>query len=380
MKNKLSLLTTAAIVALASQASAQGLLQIGHNLDTDFERKLPFAWTVGAQIGWDSNVNVSATNEQDSLYASLTLGVNYSSGDKRTAINYHATYSPLYYFDSPGGVDDFQHNGRIGFDVRHRVNPRLTISDSFYIAYEVEPDFGIGATVARRTEPYFYGYNSLAAAYSWNRRFSTVTSYTISGVDYDGAGTDYFQHIFANEFRYAFSRTTTGVLTYRYSITDSDAAGADYDSQYLLVGADHRFNPQLTGSVRAGAEFREGDSTPYVETALTYRVSRKTDLRWYAQYGFSTNGIDSGNAGLRTGVTASHRFNSRFTGNLGAHFIQEDNIFADQDVLALSAGFSYALVKNISLNGGYSFTTAFSDNDAFEFDRHQLQLGVGARF
>lgn len=380
MKNKLSLFTTAAVVALASQASAQGLLQIGRNLDTDFERKLPFSYTVGAQIGWDSNVNVSPTNEQDSLYASLSLGVNYSSGDRRTAINYHATYSPLFYFDAPAGVDDVQHNGRIGFDIRHRVNPRLTITDSFYIAYEVEPDYGIGATVARRTEPYFYGHNSLAAAYSWNRRFSTVTSYTISGVDYDGPGSDYFQNMFANEFRYAFSRTTTGVLTYRYAITDSDAAGADYDSHYALVGVDHRFNPRLTGSFRAGAEFREGDSTPYVETALTYRVSRKTDLRWYSQYGFSTDGTAGSDAGLRTGVTASHRFNSRFTGNLGAHYIQEDNMFYDQDVIALSAGFAYSLYKNISLNGGYSFTTASSDNDASEFDRHQLQLGVGARF
>ena len=244
------------------------------------------------------------------------------------------------------------------------------------------PDGGLtrlGATVARRTEPYFYGYNSLAAAYSWNRRFSTVTSYTISGVNYDGDGTDYLQHIFANEFRYAFNRTTTGVVTYRYAITDTDG-GSDYDTHYALVGVDHRFNPRLSGSLRVGAEFQEGDSTPYVESALTYRVTRKTDLRWYAQYGFSSNGIESDNAGLRTGVTASHRFNTRFVGNLGAHYIQEDDVYYDQDVLALSAGFSYSLYKNLSLNGGYSFTTASSDEDFAEFDRHQLQLGVAARF
>ena len=264
-------------------------------------------------------------------------------------------------------------------DFRRRVNPKLVITDSFYVAYEVEPDYSIGATVARRLDPYLYFHNSIAAAYSWSRRFSTVTSFTVSGVDYDGTGADYFTYMLANEFRYAYSRTTTGVLTYRFATTDSDAAGGDYDSHYFLAGIDHRFNPRLTGSLRAGAEVREGDSTPYLETSLSYRVSRRTDLRWYSVYGFPTNG-GSGDANLRTGLTASHRFNSRWSGNLGAHYIGEDNASFDQDILALSAGFNYALCKNVSLNGGYNFTTASSDNPFAEFTRHMFQLGVSSQF
>ena len=380
MKHTLSLLTTAAVLAAASQAGAQGYLSIGANADRDFERKMPFMWSVGAQLGYDSNVGVTSSNEQDSLYLSGSVGVSYSSGDRRTALNYSATYSPLWYFDAPPGVEDFQNNWRAGVDFRRRINPKLVITDSFYVAYEVEPDYSIGATVARRLDPYFYGHNSLSAAYSWSRRFSTVTSLSVSGVDYDGSGTDYFTYVLANEFRYAYSRTTTGSLTYRFATTDSDAAGGDYDSHYFLVGIDHRFNPRLTGSVRAGAEVREGDSTPYLETSLTYRVSRRTDIRWYSVYGFPTDGLSGGDANLRTGLTASHRFNSRWSGNLGAHYIGEDNASFDQDILALSAGFNYALCKNVSLNGGYNFTTASSDNPFAEFTRHMFQLGVASQF
>src|SRR5688572_25770838 len=68
MKQKLSLLITAAVLTAASQASAQGLLSVGHNSAQDFERKMPFTWTIGAQVGWDSNVTMSPNNEQDSAY------------------------------------------------------------------------------------------------------------------------------------------------------------------------------------------------------------------------------------------------------------------------------------------------------------------------
>lgn len=380
MKNKLSLFTTATLFAAASHASAQGYLNIGANADRDFERKMPFSWTVGAQLGYDSNVGVASSNEQESAYISGQIGVSYASGDRRTALNYSANYSPLWYFDAPPGVDDFQNNWRVGLDFRRRINPKLVITDSFYVAYEVEPDYQIGATVARRVDPYFYGYNSLAAAYSWNRRFSTVTAFTISGVDYDGSGSDYITYMLSNEFRYAFSRTTTGVISYRFATTDSDAAGGDYDSHYFLAGADHQFSPRLSGSFRAGAELREGDSTPYFEGSLTYRVSRKSELRWYTTYGFSTDGTAGGDANLRTGLTASHRFNTRWSGNLGAHYINEDNGSFDQDTIALSAGFNYNLYKNVTINGGYNFTTASSDNPLAEFDRSMFQLGVASKF
>ena len=379
MKHTLRLLTTTAVLAAASQAAAQGYLNIGSNSVDDFDRRTPFSWTVGAQVGYDSNVGVTSSNEQSSTYISAGVGVSYSSGDRRTALSYRANYSPLWYLDAPSYIEEFQHNGNIGVDFRRRVNPKLVITNSFYLAYEVEPDYSIGATVARRTEPYLYGYNSLAAAYSWNRRFATVTSFTVSGVDYEDSGADYLTYMLANEFRYAFSRTTTGTLTYRFATTDSDYPGGDYDSHYILLGADHRFNPRLSGSIRAGAEIREGDSSPYVETALTYRVNRKTDVRWYSVYGFPTDG-GSGDARFRTGLTAAHRFNSRFTGNLGAHYIGEDSFGFDQDILALSAGFSYILYKNVALNGGYSFTNSSSDNQFAEFTRHMFQLGFTAHF
>src|SRR5262245_27625837 len=137
MKHKLSLLTTAAVITVASQAGAQGYLSIGRNAEQEFERKQPLIWTVGAEVGYDSNVGLTNINEQDSGYISATIGVTYLTGDgRRSALNFNANYSPLYFWDAPRFVHDFQNNWRVGLDWRYRVNPRLTITDSFYIAYE----------------------------------------------------------------------------------------------------------------------------------------------------------------------------------------------------------------------------------------------------
>jgi opacity protein-like surface antigen len=398
MKQKLSLLTSAALLAAASQASAQGLNSIGHDLDRDFAHKIPFAWYIGAQVGWDSNPLAVEHGEKSSSYVSATIGADYNTGDRRrTAFDFHISYSPLFYLDAPKGINDYQTNARLGFDYRHRFNPRLTITDSAYLAYEVEPNFGIGATVARRTDQYFYAYNSLAAAYSWTRRFSTVTSYTISGVAYDDKredGEDYLSHIFANEFRYAYSRRTTAALTYRYALANYDNGIGDYTSQYILIGLDHKFCPKLTGSFRVGAEFRDRDfggneSDPYFEGSLSYSVSRKTDIRTYARIGFQDSDIgDYGNRyGYRVGISASHRLNTRLSGNLSAHYIRDEfssgpSSSFNEDVIALSAGLEYAVWKNVSLNAGYSYTTTNNDSPGNrpEYDRHNVQFGVNARF
>jgi opacity protein-like surface antigen len=395
MKKQLSLLTAAAVIGCASQASAQGLLNIGR-LD-DFDRSVPLAVTVGLSAGYDSNPNSSSFQEEGSTYFGANVGVDYNTGDRRTAYNFGLVYSPLYYVDAPPNQNDYIHNVRGSFNWRHQYSPRLTLSNSAYLAYEVEPNFGIGASVARRNQNYFYGYESLAATYMWTRRLSTVTSYTLFGISYESddlKGEDMISHTFANEFRYAWSRVDTLALTYRLQLAQYDNGIGDFTSNYLLVGLDHKFAPRTTGSFRVGAEFRDrdnfgSDTMPYFEGSLAHSVSRRTAVRWYTRIGMEST--DIGGFGdrysYRTGLTANHQFTSRLSANTGLHYIHDiyegssvDASNFDEDVFAFSLGANYNIYRNVTLNAGYSLTVSNSGNEFRDFDRHMFTAGIGARF
>ena len=392
MKRQLCLLSAATLTLLSTGAHAQGLLSLGQR--DEFEKKLPFSVTVGLGAGWDSNVNLSPDDEQDSSFLKASVIGGYSTGDRRTSYSVGLTYTPLYYMDAPEGVDEFQQSGSLNFSARHRVNPRLTISDSLYFAYEYEPNYQIGASVARRTQPYIYGYNNLNVAYAWTKRFSTVTGYTISGISYDqdsDSGEDYLSHLFSQDFRYAFTKTTTGVLTYRYGLTEYDNGFGDYTSQYFLGGLDHSFSRRTVGSFRAGAEVRDRDNggsatNPYVEASFSHSVAKETYVRWYGRYGFEDAdiGFTQERTSLRTGVSVQQRFTNRLAGNIGANYIHDifegGGVDFEDDIVEVSLGLDFNVYRNLVLNTGYSFTTTSSGVAAREYDRNILTLGMTARF
>lgn len=392
MKRNLSLISAASLVAISSSACAQGLLSLGQR--DEFEKKLPFSLTVGAGAGWDSNVNLSPNNEQDSAYVNARMIAEYSTGDRRTSYSFGLTYNPFFYMDAPEEIDDFQQSASVSFSLRHRATSRLTISDNLYFAYEFEPNFQIGASFTRRAQPYIYGYNNLNVAYAWTKRFSTVTGYTLSGIshqDDNRDGENFISNLFSQDFRYAFTRQTTGVLTYRYGVTEYDNGFADFTSQWFLAGVDHSFSRRTTGSIRAGAEVRDRDSSgsstnPYVESSFSHSIAKQTYVRWYGRYGFEDAeiGLSDERTSLRTGLSFQQRFTNRLAGNADLTYIFDqfkgNRTDSDDNIIAISLGLDYNLYKNLVLNTGYSFTTTSSDIVGREYDRHILSMGLTAKF
>lgn len=393
MKKSLCLLTTAAVCA-GSSAHAQGLLSIGGRGD-EFAQRIPFSITVGVGAGWDSNVNLSHDNEQDSAFIQGAIMLNYNTGDRRTSYSVGVEYSPFYYFDAAEGMEDFLHDASIGFSFAHRVNSRLTVSDNLYFAYEFQPDYNIGASVSRRADQYLYGYNNLAVSYAWTKRFSTVSSYTFSGIEYldssELVGESHLNHLIGQEFRYAFTPRTTGALTYRFGVGLYDNDRFDYKSHYILAGLDHQFDRRTTGSFRVGAEIRDRDTggtetNPYFEGSLTHSVSRQTNFRAYARVGFEDADVSSYTErySYRLGASLDQRINSRLAFTGGFHYIHDEfeggrNPF-DENVFALNVGLDYNVYRNLVLSTGYAFTISDSDNEFREYDRHLLTVGLSASF
>ena len=393
MKNKLAILALAGSAAFATTSQAQGLLGIGA-VDEDFESGLPFTTTLSTNFGYDSNATARSDNEEDATYVRSGLGVNWAGGDQRTNLSVGASVSALYYFDGLESVDDeVFYNARVTLGGRHAVNRRLTVGNSFYATYEIEPDHAIGASSSRRTDQYLYGYNSAFLSYAWSRRVSTIGRYTVSGVKYDdsavGAFEDRLTHTISLEGRYLLNRLTTLVGEYRFSLTNYDSNFRDYTSHYILAGVDHMFSRNLRGTVRAGAQIRDSDfsgsnSQPYAEVALRYQAAKHTHLHWINRLGNEDSELRDHARRLtfRSSLSASQSFSERLRGNAGLTYVhnnfEQGGSISDveEDLVALSLGMSYRLMSNIDLNAGYYFTTISSDNAFREYDRHRVSLGA----
>ena len=385
--------------AFATTSQAQGLLGIGA-VDEDFESGLPFTTTLSLDFGWDSNANTSSVAEESSAYTRAGIGVRWVNGTRRTNFTLGGSFSTLYYFDGLESADDNPlYNGRVSLDVRHTVNRRMTLGNNFYLSYETDPDFAIGASTSRRTDNYLYGYNSTWMSYAWSRRFSTVTRFTITGIQYDedivGRSEDRLTMTFSQEARYLLNRLTTLVGEYRLSHSDYDDINRGYLAHYILGGFDHTFSRNTTATLRLGAEIRDSDvygsdTKPYGEFAIRYRHTEHSSFHWITRIGNEDSELTNYQRrfSYRSSLSYNQQFTDRLVGRAGVTYLHNDfdtptiaeSPDNDEDLISLNVGLSYRIMSNIDLNAGYYFTTISSDNRFREYDRHRVSLGVSTTF
>lgn len=383
---------------IGHDATAQGLLGIQNQ--ADFRHAQPITFTVGAGGGYDRldyRADSSGLADIDSFYIQGGAGVLYADADKRTPWSVGADFGVLNYLDDTPGADSTFYNARVVLNLAHQASQRLKVANNFYLTYEVEPDYAIGASTGLRNGQYFYGYESFAVSYAWSERLSTTTSYTLDGIRYEdgevGRFEDRLSHVIAQQFGYALNRRTKLVAEYRYRITDYDTATNDYTSHYILTGIDQAWSERTTGSLRAGVELyqsdRVGETAPYFEIGVDHATSRKTNVHFYGAVGF--DGAELGDYdsryAYRSGVTATHRVTDRFSVNGGLHYVYSDyegngttttNV-SEQQVNA-SAGLAYRLWNSVSMDAAYSYTLLSSDDAVREYNRNRVSLGLSAQF
>ena len=400
------LTTLAGLLMLSVGAQAQGLLSIGQNGGVDdFESRLPFTTTLGVDFGWDSNVRNQPDGplKRDSAYTRAGANIAYANGSRVTNLTLTAAVSALYYFDKPfKDMEDVEWSGRIGFNLFHKVNRRLTLGNNFYIAYEIEPDNAIGASASRRLDHYLYGYNSTWASYAWTRRFSTVTRYTFVGIDYDDDGIgsrseDRITQTLSQELRYVLTKLTTLTGEYRFASTQYDNIGNDYYSHFALIGADHAFSRDTRGTLKVGAQYRDydvgdrGGWKPYAEGSLRHSINDRSSLVWFNRLGYNDSelyvggGADS-HYSFQSSLSSQYQFTERLRGNAGVtySYSKYDNTVllgdVNENAVSLSLGLGYRIFSNTDLNVGYSFNFNGSDSPFREYDRHRVSAGMSVTF
>lgn len=364
----------------------------------------PLEISLSARVGYDDNVTTFNADKQGTGYTSGSAELTYEFGRPRTQLSLSTGVGVTYFWQrirNVGGIDnnDYDISAHLRFSLARKASARLTLSVLAYLSYQTEPDFTLSQGLNRRTGNFFVTNDRFNATYLWTPRFSTATSYSLSAVNYEdnavGQFDNRFENTFGNEFRYLILPTTTLVAEYRFQVTSYvDNTSRDSTTQFILAGLEHKFDPRLSGSLRAGAQFRDydrggGRSSPYFEGSLHYTLGKQTDVVWTNRYGIEEpdDATSQSRETFRTGLTASHSFTPRIRGSLSGnyeHSTYQSNtagsVTGTEDTFDLGLSLRYSITRYLGVEAGYNFTDVSSDIAFREYSRNRYWAGLNVTF
>jgi hypothetical protein len=334
--------------------------------------------------GYDDNVNLTPTGSP-SWYANPTVSFGYRFGSARLAMDLLTGGGITYYFDHPGGRD-YDPLVYLILSVAYKVTPRLTLNFSTSSAYESQPELATALSSINRLGNYFRSENLLSAHYGLSPRWSSVTSYSLSALEYESSAAsanDRLEQAFSEQLRYLWTPTTSVSGAYRISLNESQGAQGESTTQSLIAGLEQSFSPRFKAGLQTGVQFRSGNSggqtSPYVGTSLKYelgspvaasRGSASTYIIWTTSYSIEESDLQqaAGRETFRTNLLLNYAITARISASLALIYSHGDNGTSNQISSGSLGGSStettfditpsvrYAITQHCSVNVGYRYT------------------------
>lgn len=401
---------TFAAVASFGVLCAQGLYYVGD----EASESSPLRWTVGASVVYDDNINpgVVAGNagyDEDAWSINPYVGASFTAHSPQTTMDFYARAGVNYYLTESDlqGADDTTANGRIGFDLTHRVSERLRFSSRNFIAYEMEPDYAYGVSNQRGIDPYTYWSTDNSVGYRWTERLGSYTGFALTGYSGDAANGDRDSWSVYHQMRYVTSPRSTLTAGYRYSEWSGDAS--ESQNHIWTVGLEHRLSSTSILVLNGGVQIRDvenGDSgsSPYLEAALNTRVNSSFSLRGFARYSAEdmdtvrVTGPDtyeySDQQVLRVGLTGEYTLTPRLSGFGGIDYVSTSfdggnktsgpgaatDSGSSEDLVNLYIGLRAKISDQLTGECSINYTDSGSDFDGRDYDRLRLSAGVSYSF
>ena len=320
--------------------------------------------------GYDDNVNLTPTGSP-SWFANPNAVFTYQFGNPRLAMNLIAGAGITYYFDHPGGRD-YDPNLYLRLSLAYKASERLTFDVSVFAAYQAQPDVTSALSANRRLGNFFRSEDNISAHYRWTPRFSTVTSYTFSALEYQNSTAssgDRLENHLGEQVRYLLFPTTTATAGYGIGITGYQTTGNNPISQTLTAGLDQTFGPHLIGIFQGGLQLRSGQTSPYIDAGLNYSFKSANEI-WTNTYSIeeSGTGAGSGRETFRTNLLLNYRFTARISANLAVSYQNGTGAQAAEigfngrvaggaeTLFDVSAEVRYAITHSLAVNAGYRHT------------------------
>jgi hypothetical protein len=177
----------------------------------------------------------------------------------------------------------------------------------------------------------------------------------------------------------------------------------NFYANYLYLGLDHNFRPDLTGSIRAGGSYNvyyNNDSSqnslaPYALISLRWTYNPRSYLEAGFTYDFTTgSAFDPSNrqGNLTLGAYAAslyatlhHQITGKLAGSIIAQ-IQNDDYYGGsfdneaQNYFLLYLGLEYQFNRYLSATIGYDYDNVWGDIASQVYDRNRVYIGVTANY
>src|SRR5205814_5454182 len=287
--------------------------------------------------GYDDNVNLTPAGSP-SWYANPTANIRYLFGSARLAMDLLAGGGINYYFDHPGGRD-YDPIVYLNLSVAYKVTPRLTLNFSTSSAYESQPELATALSSINRLGNYFRSENHLSAHYRLSPRWSSVTGYSLSALEYESSAAsanDRFEQAFSEQLRYLWMPTTSVSGAYRITLNESQGAQGGSTTQSLIAGLQQSFSPRSNAGLNSGVQFRSGNgggqTSPFVETSLHYELAAKTYILWTNRYSIEESDLQNaaGRETFRTNLKLNYAITARISASLALIYSHGDNGTSNQ--------------------------------------------------
>ena len=406
---------------IATVVSLVALSAVG--LQTAHAQSKP--WSVSANLRgfYDDNIATTPSGalspagvklRQASFGLELSPSISLTPKLDQTDLGLSYTYGMKYYENRSNSAD---HSHQAEASLKHEFTPRYKIAfkDSFVLAQEAGLLDPLAATLIRSDGNNIRNTVGLDFSAELTQLLTVEVGYDNTYYDYEQTGVgsrsallDRVEHLGKLNLRWQALPTTVGILGYQFGIVDQTSkellapAGAlpntrDNRSQYFFAGADHDFNTQLRGSVRAGGQYtefpdavpplRKSSIIPYADVNASYTYSEGS----YVQLGVkhTRNQTDIGGS-LDQEITVAygaltHKITAKLTCNVIGQYNNGSFNGGASDGLVESTflggvNLAYTINQYLTAETGYNYDRLTSDVAGRSFSRNRVFLGIRATY
>ena len=382
-------------------------------------------WSVGASLRgfYDDNIYTrpSGPAKVSSFGFEVSPNLAYSARFEATTVSLAYAYSARYY-DTSKAQNSWDQGHVFSGSLQHDFNERLALSMSDNFAITREPQELFSGLQFRTQGNNINNQANISLSYQISPKWSAVVGYHNGYYDYDSV--DYkpalnrMEHLPSLNLRYQIAPTTVGILGYQYGIVEHDgnltlsgvpgtllASARDNESHYIFAGLDHSFSPDLSGSIRGGAQVTSynynaagvnyGETSPYVDANLKYSYAPGSSLQIGVRHQRNATDVNLNFGGdivqdqESTGVYGTLRH--AITGKLGSHLTAQyqNSQFhgggatidgKTESFFSFGGGLDYMITKNFSAEASYSYDDLTSGLLARGYSRNRVFLGIRATY